>query len=111
MTAGIAALEGRRGEALASYRETWLGWREIGCDFDLALAELDAVQLLGVDEAELRTAADEARAILERLRARPFLERLAAAVERGGGAPVPAAAAGTAIEAASDDRETETSPA
>jgi len=79
MTAGIAALEGRRAEALALYREAWRGWREIGCDFDLALAELDAIQLLGVEEPDLRTAAEESRTILERLRARPLLERLAAA--------------------------------
>jgi class 3 adenylate cyclase/tetratricopeptide (TPR) repeat protein len=79
LNAGIMALEGRPAEALVLYREVWRGWREIGCAFDLALSELDAIQLLGADEPDLRTAADEARAILEGLRARPLLERLAAA--------------------------------
>ncbi|HLY14017.1 MAG TPA: adenylate/guanylate cyclase domain-containing protein [Candidatus Limnocylindrales bacterium] len=76
MRAGLAGLEGRRADALALYREAWQGWRDLGCRFDLALTELDAIFLLGIDEPELEAAVAEARTILLELRAAPFLARL-----------------------------------
>ena len=78
--AGIAALEGRRVEALAGYREATRVWREFGLDFTLALTELDMVFALGTREAEAAGVVDEARTILTRLRAAPLLAMLDAAV-------------------------------
>jgi class 3 adenylate cyclase/tetratricopeptide (TPR) repeat protein len=80
LRAGVDAAEGRRVESLAGYRAAMAGWREFGLRFDLALCGLDAVHLLGPDEPEVRAMGDEARAIFEDLGARPFLERLDAAL-------------------------------
>ncbi len=78
--AGIAALEGRSDEAAAGYGEALKHYRALGLDFELAGAALDWVLLLGPGTPEARAAADEARAIFERLGARPYLERLDAAM-------------------------------
>ena len=78
--AGIAALEGRLDEALAGYREALSRYRAMGLALDLACADLDLVVLVGGDGPATREAAAEARAIFERVGARPFLERLEAAV-------------------------------
>jgi class 3 adenylate cyclase/tetratricopeptide (TPR) repeat protein len=74
--AGIAALEGRRADALAAYREAIRVWREFGLDFALALTELDMLIALGPEEAEAAALADEARGILTRLGAAPLVKRL-----------------------------------
>jgi hypothetical protein len=78
--AGLAALDGRRAEALAAYREAIRTWRVLGLAFDEALAGIDMAILLDADEPEVRAAADSSREILTRLRARPLLERLDAAL-------------------------------
>jgi class 3 adenylate cyclase len=92
IAAGIAALEGRTAEALAGYREVFAGWRALNLAWDEALAVIDAVMLVGADTAEVRTAADWARATLTRLGAKPYLERLEAAL--AGGPQRPSASAG-----------------
>jgi hypothetical protein len=96
--AGIAALEGRRDEAIADYRDALKGYREIGYDFQLARVELDMLMLLGRDLPEAHAAAEEARAVFERVGARPYLERLDAAIGEartagGAASTVPAGAA------------------
>ena len=48
----------------------------IGYDFGVARVELDAVLLLGSDAPELRAVAEEARAVFERVGARPYLDWL-----------------------------------
>jgi class 3 adenylate cyclase/tetratricopeptide (TPR) repeat protein len=78
--AGIAALEGRRDEAIAGYRDALKRYREIGFDFEVARVELDMLMLLGPDLPEARAAAEEARAVFERVGARPYLELLDAAI-------------------------------
>ena len=80
--AGIAALEGRRGEALALYREALGAWRDLDLPWDEALTAIDMATLLDPADPEVRAAADRAHEILTRLRARPFLERLEAAMAR-----------------------------
>jgi len=82
--AGIAALEGRRAEALAAYREALRGWRDLGLPWYQALTAIDALTLLGPDEPELLAAGEDARAILARLGAKPILARLEAAMEQPG---------------------------
>jgi len=79
--AGIAALEGRREDALAGYRDARGRYRDLRLGFKLACVSLDMVVLLGLDDPEVRSAADEARTTFERLGARPYLDRLEAAVQ------------------------------
>ncbi len=87
MRAGLAALDGRTADALALYRDAWRGWREIGCRFDLALAELDAVLLLDEGGSELAEAHSEAHDILERLEANSLLRTLDAPREHANDGP------------------------
>ncbi len=88
LRAGIAALEGRRGDAITGYRDALRGWRQLGLAFDEAMAALDLAILLAPTEREMADAAtslETARDTFGRLGARPFLERLEAA---RAGAPV-----------------------
>lgn len=96
--AGIAALEGRRDEAIAGYRDALKRYREIGYDFQVARVDLDMLMLLSPDLPEAGAVAEEARAVFERVGARPYLERLDAtigdALTAGSAAPtVPTGAA------------------
>ena len=78
--AGLAALEGRSAEALAMYRDALRAWRDLGLAWDEALTAIDMATVLDPSEPEVRAAAEAAREILGRLGARPFLERLEAAL-------------------------------
>jgi class 3 adenylate cyclase len=78
--AGIAALERRSTEALALYRDVLRGWQALQLAWDEALTVIDMVAFLGPEEAEVRSAADGARTTLTRLGAKPYLERLEAAL-------------------------------
>ena len=78
--AGLEALAGNERSALTGYHAAQVAWRELGCDFDLALCAIDMATLLGPGHPEVVAAADEARTILERIGARPFVDRLDAAM-------------------------------
>ena len=78
--AGLEALAGNEQAALAAYHGARLAWLELGCDFDLALCAIDMATLLPPGHPEVIAAADEARVILERIGARPFIDRLDAAM-------------------------------
>jgi class 3 adenylate cyclase/tetratricopeptide (TPR) repeat protein len=80
--AGIAALEGRRTDALGLYREALGRCRDMGLPVDEALAGIEMAALLDPAEAQVRAAADAAREILTRLGATPFIARLDAALAR-----------------------------
>jgi class 3 adenylate cyclase len=80
--AGIAALEGRRDDAVALFRSALAGYRTFGVRFAFALAAFDMARLLGEDDPAVRSVIDEARAILDELGARPLLDQLD---ELGGG--------------------------
>jgi tetratricopeptide (TPR) repeat protein len=80
--AGLAALEGRPADALGQYREALRGWHDLGLAWDEALTGLDMATLLEPSEPEVRTAAESTRQILVRLGAKPFLQRLDAAMGR-----------------------------
>ena len=101
LRAGISALEGRRADAVAGYREALRGWRGLGLAFDEALAVVDLAIVLVPTESEMAEAAsviESAREILAGLGALPFLARLdAAAVTTDA---MPPAASGSATEAA-----------
>ena len=79
LRAGLAALEGRRADAVAGYREALRGWRQLGCAFDEALAALDMAILLAPTEHEMAdapAAIEAAQDTLARLGAAPLLSRL-----------------------------------
>jgi class 3 adenylate cyclase/tetratricopeptide (TPR) repeat protein len=76
--AALAALDGRRAEAIAGFREAIRLWRDLGMVYDVALASLNFVKLVGGKESQ--TAAEEAREIFTRLGAQPLLAQLDAAV-------------------------------
>ncbi len=77
--AGICAIEGEQESAAKEYNVAFESWRVLDCTLPLALAELDSAVLLDLAH---RGDADvaEAREIFEQLRARPFLQRLDAAL-------------------------------
>lgn len=84
MRAGIAALEGRRGDAIAGYREALRGWRGLGLAFDEAMAALDLAILLAPTAREMPEATaviEWTRETLSLLGATPLLVRLRAAVD------------------------------
>jgi tetratricopeptide (TPR) repeat protein len=104
LRAGMAALEGDTADALVRYRAALATWRSLGLVWDEALCAIDMATLLDPGEPDVRAAADASRAILTRLGARPFLDRLEAAMLRdvatGAHSTMPEAAT-AATEAAS----------
>ena len=79
MDAAIAALEGRRVEAISLFRDALHGLRELGLDYECAIVAVNSVKMVGPNVAELRDAVDEAEATFRRLGATPMLARLAEA--------------------------------
>jgi class 3 adenylate cyclase/tetratricopeptide (TPR) repeat protein len=92
--AGLAVLEGRRAEGVRVYEEGFRTLRDLGAFFELALAELDLVVLLGGEDPDARVAGENAIEIFTGLGAKPFLERLEAALSSH--LPVPATRNGSA---------------
>jgi hypothetical protein len=82
MEAGLAALEGRRTEAVTGFRDTSRRLKEVGMVMEVALNGLLAVNILGPDDSDARDFGEEAREIFVRLRARPFIEQLEHALVR-----------------------------
>ena len=80
--AGIAALDGRLDDAVAGYRDAIARFRAVNHEFDVACTSLDFVLVVGPENPAARAAAEEARAIFERVGARPYLEHLEAALAR-----------------------------
>ncbi|MFL5675942.1 MAG: ATP-binding protein, partial [Chloroflexota bacterium] len=76
MRAALAALEGRTADALAGYREALDGWRELGLAWDEAMTGLEMASVLDRSDPEVDAAVRRSIEVFERLRARPFLERL-----------------------------------
>jgi hypothetical protein len=79
LRAGVAALEGRRFDAVAGYREALRGWRALGLTFDEALAGPDLATVLNPSEREMTESPaviDAARTTFTQLGARPFADRL-----------------------------------
>jgi class 3 adenylate cyclase/tetratricopeptide (TPR) repeat protein len=80
--AGVAALEGREADALVAYREALVQARDLGLAWDEALCGLDMVTLLDPTDPEVVADAERSREILAQLGAKPFIERLDAAMAR-----------------------------
>lgn len=104
--AGVLALDGRLAEALAGYAEALRVWRALDLPFEVALTDLELVELVGLDNREARAAADEARAIATQLGAIGLVRRLDRVGLRDGGSTPPESAAKVAgqSEAASPVR-------
>ncbi len=82
LRAAEAALEGRARDALAGYRDALAGWRDLRLVWDEALTGIDMVSVLDPTDPDVRAVAESTRAILGRLGAKPYLERLDAALAR-----------------------------
>jgi len=98
MRAGLAALEGRTAEAHAGYQDVLDSWRELGLEWDEAMTGLEMATVLDRSEPDVAAAIDRSVEIFERLRARPFLERLTAS-DGGPGTVVPEPSAPIAVSA------------
>jgi tetratricopeptide (TPR) repeat protein len=84
LAAGLLGLNGSTREAVEAYQHAIAAWRDLGCEFDLALSELDFLHVVGPDHAEARAAGEEARGIFARLGAAPFLARVDAVLQPAG---------------------------
>lgn len=84
MRAGIAALEGDTGTAIAEYRAAMTVWRDLGLPWDEALTTLSAVSRLGSSAPGVDEWIESARAIYLRLGATPMLALLEGAVAAAG---------------------------
>jgi class 3 adenylate cyclase/tetratricopeptide (TPR) repeat protein len=85
--AGLAALDGSTGEAIAGFRATIAGWRDLGVPWDEALSSILFVRLVGTGSPDARAAADSARTILEGLGARRVLDILDDSIAAAGQGP------------------------
>ncbi len=74
--AALAALEGRRADAIAAYQAARSVLAAGGFTLDSALAALDFVFAAGPEVLDARAAAEEARVVFERVGAKAYLERL-----------------------------------
>jgi tetratricopeptide (TPR) repeat protein len=105
VAAGIAALQGRADEAVPAYREALREWRDLGATFDQALTALDMAQLLPGPAPDLPGIAAAARDIFAQLDARPFIDRLDAAMAaREGSVDAPSSAPSTSSSVATSGR-------
>ncbi len=74
----LMALDGRRVEATARYRDALTAWRRLGLQPDIATAEMEMLLLLGDDLPDREELAADARRIMTGLGAVTLLQRLAA---------------------------------
>ena len=100
--ASILALEGRWPEAAGSYRDATRRLRDLGADFDLALALLEVVRVGPPTDGLVRAAADEARALFTRMGAIPYLAQLDGALDRSTDGTAGAGQAGTRTSSPTD---------
>jgi tetratricopeptide (TPR) repeat protein len=87
LDAGVAALEGRDRDALAGYLEAIQAWRYLRIVWEEALTGIDMATVLDQSLPEVRGVIDSTRSILDRLGARPYMERLESVLARGPSAP------------------------
>ncbi len=74
--AGLAALEGRRDEAIGQYRTSANTFRRLELPFELGRCLMEYASLVSPADPGAHAAADEARAIFSKLGSPPLLERL-----------------------------------
>ena len=108
--AGLAALEGRPAEAVASYRTALASWRELGLLWDECLTSMTFVHLVGANDPDARAAGLAAQAILRRLGATSVLASLDPWLSDGSGdwpGPGTVAASQASHATTADEREAE----
>ncbi len=76
ISAGLAALAGDVGTALAGYRTAIAAFRDLGLSWDEACAAFEAVTVLDSQDAEIAGWLQNARTIFQRIGAAVMLERL-----------------------------------
>lgn len=81
--AGIAALEGRLDDGIQGYREALAQLASIHVEWLVAVIGYEFVRVVGADHPATKEAAARSREIFERIRARPWLEMLEAAIAAG----------------------------
>jgi hypothetical protein len=99
-TGAVAALEGRAADAVAALRDARNAMRQMQQHYVAARMDVNAAILLP-GEPEVRAWAEATRPLLEELRARPYLERLDAALAEGESSPASATRSGASVEAVS----------
>ena len=67
MSAGLAAIDGQRAEAVERYERASVGLREFGLEPEVVMAAFDMIVVLGIDDPAAIRALDDARATIERL--------------------------------------------
>ena len=77
--AAVAALEGRTTDAIAGFRDVDARMRKLGQLFEAARYAVDAIVLLP-NQPDIRALVEQSRPLMVELRARPYLERLDAAI-------------------------------
>ncbi len=107
--AGLLALDGRSGEAVAQYRDVLGAWQDLGLSWDVALTAIDMATLLGPAAQGVDAAARAARDTLARLGAETFLARLSRAMDWPDGRSVETELAAAATEAAGPSQPSEDS--
>jgi hypothetical protein len=107
MGAAIDGLRGRRNESVAGFLHAAREFDGMGVVVDRALNAVDMAAVLGADAPESKAEVDEARAVFERLGARPFLAQLERLV---GVTSSPLPPAGGSDAARSSDLETAREP-
>ncbi|HXI46763.1 MAG TPA: adenylate/guanylate cyclase domain-containing protein, partial [Candidatus Acidoferrales bacterium] len=76
LRAAAAGLDGRRDESVALYTDALAQWAAAGLPIDRALTAVDMLVVLGARDPAARAAADEARELFTKLRARRLVEVL-----------------------------------
>ena len=82
LRAGLAALDGRPADALVLYQDALRRYLDLGVEIDQAFTAIEMATLLDPTLPDVIAAGEVAREILVRLRAKPFLARLDAALAR-----------------------------
>jgi class 3 adenylate cyclase/tetratricopeptide (TPR) repeat protein len=72
----LAGLEGRTAEVVEEYQRSLRTLHEGGFELAAAQTALDFLRVVGPEVSEARAAAEEARAVFERVRAKVYLDRL-----------------------------------
>jgi hypothetical protein len=85
LQAGIDALEGRRTDALAGFRQAIRELDELGAVLDGIFTAINMAAALGPSDPEVRSQIDRARTTLQRLRAKALLDRLDAVMQQPAG--------------------------
>ncbi len=88
--AALAAMEGRRADATAGFADAITRWRELGHHVEVGWCAVDWVSMVGPADPQARAAADDARALFDRLGAAPLLALLERAMTARDGEPVAA---------------------